>query len=538
MQLSNIVEAIRPLQAIINRIWKNYKFLRVSTYITGSISCLLIFRRCYVYAHRKYYNLPDGPLSLPIGILLGGNPVDIYQLNQLRIKYGCIASTTMGPYDSIIINHPDLVKKIYSDSRTLDMIPVVDIFSSSTKSWLERRKIIQSNLMSTLQTTFVSNSIQKFLKNVIFHEFDKRIQNDETIYLKPLFRPIAFNVVLQAMFGKEISSLNDPFWIKWETLRQKMMTTGALQYIIRLVMGGDNKYSRFIQTTLTGSTLQSSIEELTAFIDSFAQNKDQYNKSNNDSDIKLFSDYVEQYLSDKDIARFTRNDLLTDMMFILFAAIEPTYSALTFSLLLAAKYPNIQQELYNELHDVIDGEFQFDIHGLTKIPKLRAFVYESLRIFPPAPVGGVRQMLHDGFKIDARKYDGNIYDVPKKTVLSVNIYAIGQDPKNWIQDYDPVNNEQHKDVDMMKVHLDFWLDDKGLFTKKKSGKSFFAFHYGKRNCIGQSLAIREFIVVLAMIFTKYKVSHIDGRTDFKIDSLYAGAVNEPNIRYVRFEHRK
>ena len=41
------------------------------------------------------------------------------------------------------------------------------------------------------------------------------------------------------------------------------------------------------------------------------------------------------------------------------------------------------------------------------------------------------------------------------------VYSMEQDPKNWIKDYDPENNKEHQNIDMMKIHLDFWLNDNG-----------------------------------------------------------------------------
>merc|ERR1712113_727032 len=70
----------------------------------------------------------------------------------------------------------------------------------------------------------------------------------------------------------------------------------------------------------------------------------------------------------------------------------------------------------------------------------------------------------------------------------------------------PVNNEKHKKIDMDKIHFDFWLDENGKFDKRQNSDLFLIFSRGKRDCIGQSLAMKVLYIALAMMFMKYKIS--------------------------------
>eukprot|EP01084_Bolivina_argentea_P305189 527218_1 len=195
-------------------------------------------------------------------------------------------------------------------------------------------------------------------------------------------------------------------------------------------------------------------------------------------------------------------------------------------------------ELTEEIFDCIfcDGninEIDLRIEGMVKIAKLRALIRESLRIYPPAPMAGFRQMNYDGFTIDATKYGGDIYNVPKKSYVGVNISTVGRDPKYWIKNYDKMGD---KNVDMEKPHLEFWLDDKGMFNSKQNSALFLAFSLGRRDCVGQALAMKQLMVVLAVIFMKYKVTHPNGKTEFEIKSTLK-SVMEPIINEIRFQHR-
>merc|ERR1712154_175469 len=129
------------------------------------------------------------------------------------------------------------------------------------------------------------------------------------------------------------------------------------------------------------------------------------------------------------------------------------------------------------------------------------------------------------------------YDAPKKCTLMMNIIQIHHTPKWWIKDYDPEHGEEHRNIDMKKIHLEFWLDSDGKFNKKQNSLSFLAFSRGKRDCVGQALAIKELYIVLAMIFMRYKVYGPNGDNDFNVERVMQ-TVMEPVPGVVTLKLRK
>ena len=71
----------------------------------------------------------------------------------------------------------------------------------------------------------------------------------------------------------------------------------------------------------------------------------------------------------------------------------------------------------------------------------------------------------------------------------MNIYAMNYDKKYW--------NNKGGD----KLDLGIWFDKSGNFVKHSS---FTTFSLSKRDCPGSSLAIRELLFVLGILFMKYK----------------------------------
>ena len=131
--------------------------------------------------------------------------------------------------------------------------------------------------------------------------------------------------------------------------------------------------------------------------------------------------------------------------------------------------------------------------------------------------------MDEGVTIDATDFGEPKYKLPIGTMPIINVAAIGVNPKYWIKDYD---EKKHGKINMNEIHFDFWMED-GKFVRQKNGDNFFAFHVGKRDCIGQSLAMKELMIVLAMIFMKYEIKSVDGKTDFEIPVSFNGLVLEP-----------
>ena len=151
---------------------------------------------------------------------------------------------------------------------------------------------------------------------------------------------------------------------------------------------------------------------------------------------------------------------------------------------------------------------------------------EVLRVYAPVPATGFRKILVDDMKIGE-------YNIAKGTMPLINTAAINHNPKYWIKDYDA---EQHGNVDMKKIHIDFWLEN-GVFVKKLHSDHFFAFHTGKRDCVGQALAMKELVIVLTMMLMKYRMRRVEGEENAKIESKFGGQVVEPTNARISLEHR-
>ena len=409
---TEITDAAKSAQQKASELWKTSIIFRVSSIlgcivggsIVGTYS-IRFTRSIYCHLYKKWHNIPPGPHgTVPfIGCLSQYSRKDLDFFTQLSTTYGCIVSIMFGPFTAILLNDPKLVTKVFgmSEHRTINHTEVFTGGRSDIafgfvngKSWKERRRIITSNLMSTMKAEYVEKATKKFIKNKLFPLFDEKIKANKSIEFKTIFRAIGFNIVLQACFGKELVNLNDKFWLEWNDLLTQQKQKAGLQQFFLFMFGGSTVVSRFLQRMFCDGDFFDSFNDLIDAIDAFSKDEsrniitEQEMKQN--ENIKLFNDYVTEYEQNKD-ATFTRRALLGDMAIMFFGATDTTYSTLAFALLLAAKNQDIQQEIYEEVSNAFNNKvdnIELKNFGISCIPKLRAFIHEAFRIWPPVPVAG------------------------------------------------------------------------------------------------------------------------------------------------------
>ncbi|CAA0839608.1 Cytokinin hydroxylase [Striga hermonthica] len=138
-----------------------------------------------------------------------------------------------------------------------------------------------------------------------------------------------------------------------------------------------------------------------------------------------------------------------------FAGHETTALLLTWTMMLLATNPEWQEKVREELNMVIN---------------------ESLRLYPPASL--LPRMAFEDIKL------GDLH-IPKGLSIWIPVLAIHHNEEIWGKDVNEFNPSR--------------------FASKSSGpgRSFIPFAAGPRNCVGQSFALMEAKIILAMMISKF-----------------------------------
>ncbi len=125
---------------------------------------------------------------------------------------------------------------------------------------------------------------------------------------------------------------------------------------------------------------------------------------------------------DEEGRKFTNDDLFAQVRTFMVAGHETTSMAMTWTTLLMAKYPEIQQKVQEEIKGIIGKDEEITYEKLCKMKYLDNCIKESMRLYPPALLVG-RTALKD--------VQFGPYTVPKGTNVIMDICVAQRDGQFW-----------------------------------------------------------------------------------------------------------
>ena len=178
----------------------------------------------------------------------------------------------------------------------------------------------------------------------------------------------------------------------------------------------------------------------------------------------------------------TDQQLCDEVITLLTAGHETAGAALSWSLYLLAEHPQVQQQLYDEVHAVL-GQRPAAVADLGKMPLATAVFEETMRLYPPA-WGMPRETLADDEVLG--------YPVPAKSTLMLSQLLAHRHPDFWTEPdrFDPTR--------FLGAH------DRAKFA-------YFPFGGGPRICIGNNMAMLEGPLTLATLVDQFQFTLVSGQ---------------------------
>ncbi|KAM6168028.1 cytochrome P450 4F6-like [Erethizon dorsatum] len=195
-------------------------------------------------------------------------------------------------------------------------------------------------------------------------------------------------------------------------------------------------------------------------------------------------DFIDVLLLAKDEngKELSDEDIRAEADTFMFEGHDTTASGLSWALYNLARHPEYQERCRQEVRELLRGrepeEIEWD--DLAQLPFLTMCLKESLRLHPPVVVIS-RRCAQDVVLPDGRV-------IPKGTTCVISIFGIHHNPSVWP---DP------------EVYDPFRFDPEN--PQKRSPLAFIPFSVGARNCIGQTFAMAEMKVALALTLLRFRV---------------------------------
>ncbi|KAL0353521.1 UNVERIFIED_CONTAM: cytochrome [Sesamum angustifolium] len=198
------------------------------------------------------------------------------------------------------------------------------------------------------------------------------------------------------------------------------------------------------------------------------------------TDVKEKHDLVDVLLKcqeDENILPLTSAQIKSVLLDIFGAGSETSATTVDWAMSEMLRNPSALKKAQDEVRNVFRGKNVVDEARLNELKFLKSVIKETLRLHPPAPLLLPRES-NESCKIDG-------YDIPIKTRVIVNAWAIGRDTKYWEQ----------PECFQPERFLDSSVDYKG------NNFQYIPFGAGRRICPGISFGIANVELPLAMFCT-------------------------------------
>ncbi|KAL6035197.1 hypothetical protein STEG23_026361 [Scotinomys teguina] len=249
-------------------------------------------------------------------------------------------------------------------------------------------------------------------------------------------------------------------------------------------------------------------------------------------------DFIDVLLlaKDEEGKELSDEDIRAEADTFMFEGHDTTSSGLSWALFNLAKYPEYQEKCREEIQEVMKGREleELDWDDLTQLPFTTMCIKESLRQFPPVTL--ISRRCTDDIKLP----DGRI--IPKGIICLLSIYGTHYNPLVWpdskevnkwslgtlcsaliacndtgfalmdlevqTQGNRPINKiivETAKCFKEVKTVYNPYRFDPDI-PQQRSPLAYVPFSAGPRNCIGQSFAMAEMRVVVALTLLRFRLS--------------------------------
>ncbi|EGT31682.1 hypothetical protein CAEBREN_01158 [Caenorhabditis brenneri] len=188
----------------------------------------------------------------------------------------------------------------------------------------------------------------------------------------------------------------------------------------------------------------------------------------------------------------TKQEVIENCFAFLLAGYETTSTAMTYCSYLLAKYPDVQEKLYQEIVELKRSGKTLNYDSIHQIKYLDAVYKETLRYYPPVIHFISRTCLED-ITIRDQFY-------PKGCAVTVQANTVHRSESNW-ENPDKFDPERFLNTE----------------DPTKDGLKWIPFGVGPRYCVGMRFAEMEFKTTIAKLIEMFQLSVPEGEADLVPD---------------------
>ncbi|CAK8578243.1 unnamed protein product [Lathyrus sativus] len=431
-----------------------------------------------LFKSRKFKNLPPGPLSLPIiGNLHHLKRPLHHTFKGLSKKYGDVISLWFGSRLVVVVSSPSLVQECFTKNDVVlanrpRFLSGKYIFynyttlgsSSYGEHWRNLRRITAIDVLSNHRISSSSeirrDETQRLVKKLAQDSSEGFVE----VELRSRFFDMTFNNIMRMISGKRYYGDDCDMTDIEEAKEFRDMVSDLLQ------LSGANNKNDFLPVLrlIDFENLEKRLKKISSKTDAFLRgliqehrNKNQHTNTMIDHLLSL-QESQSEYYTDQIIKGLALGMLL--------AGTDSSAVTLEWALSCVLTYPGVLEKARQELETHVGQDRLLDESDLPKLPYLKNIIYETLRLYTPAPLSlphsSSENCIIGGYK------------VPADTIVLINAWAIHRDPETW------------SEATTFKPER---------FEKEGELEKLIAFGKGRRACPGEVLAMRAISLTLGLL---------------------------------------
>ena len=418
--------------------------------------------------------LPSGPSGWPfVGILpqMWKNPLGLFM--RAALDFGDIALIDFGSRKAFLVNHPDYIKHVLLDNyhnynkgitigEVINRVLGEGLTTSQGALWRRQRRL--------MQPAFHYRSIAA-MSEVILDEIEAMLIRwqgiaGQMIDVRQEMMSLALTITVKTMFGTEIGEEANEISRAWRVVLQHFNTTAFS--IIKVPTNWATPANRRFEQAL--ATLERIVNRM------IAEGRQHSDRDNVLSMLLRAQDEeTGQSMSDK----LVRDEVMN----IFLAAHETTANTMTWGWYLLSQAPTVLIKLRDELKQVLNDRVP-TVVDLTNLPYTSMIIDETLRLYPAFWL-----TYRAAYEADQL---GDFSILPDDMIL-MSAYVMHRHPRYW---HEPNQFKPER----------FAQD-----LKKKQRFVYFPFGAGPRICIGNSFALMQAQLALAMIAQRFDLVPVPNR---------------------------
>ncbi|MED6206764.1 hypothetical protein PIB30_029852 [Stylosanthes scabra] len=404
------------------------------------IIILLLFSFLFLakFILERNKNLPPSPPSLPIigHLHLIKQPLH-RSLNSLTQKYGHMVFLKLGTRKALVVSSPEAVeecltknndiifanrpktlagKHLNYNNKTMGFAPYGD-------HWRGLRRLTTLELFSANRLAMLARVREEEVHLLVKQLFeDCKGHQNLKVELRPRFMELSFNIMLRMIsgkryYGKDIDEEGKEFQILVKEMAE-LLGSGNLNDFIPLL-----KWVDFQSMEKRMVSLMKKVDNfLQKLLDDHRRNRSIKGNQENNMNLNLIDVMLD--LQHKDPEFYTHETVKGVIVAMLTAGSDTTAITLEWAASLLLNNPKTMKKLEDELHTYGGHDQLLNESEAAKLKYLQNVITETLRLYPAAPLLLPHENSNDC------KVCG--YDIPKGTMLFVNLWTLQRDPNLWV----------------------------------------------------------------------------------------------------------